>query len=144
MIDTLGTIVLELRNDAAVGSLVGTRVRGEEAAPGDVHMGTDTDPYQAFVVVSTLATPPMPRVPVQTTRLGVRCYGRTRQEAAAVYAACSDAIHHIGPRVRLSNGLGIYISHDDTGGSAARDPDTRQPYVEFVISLLATTQAVAS
>jgi hypothetical protein len=35
------------------------------------------------------------------------------------------------------------VSHDDTGGSEGEDPDTRQPYYEFVVETLATTQVVA-
>jgi len=140
MMDPLGKLLLELRDDLEVDALVDGRVRGQEPAPGDA-MGAGQ--YKAFVVISTLATPRLPRVPVQRSRYGVRCYGRTPQEAMELYGACSDAIHLIGPRLK-SNGLGIYISLDDTGGTASRDPDTQQPLVDFVIELLATTQAVTT
>jgi hypothetical protein len=137
MYDVLGKLLIELRDDADVAAIVDDRVRGGEPAPGDA-IGP---PYQAFVVLVTLSTPRMMRVPAQMPRIGVNCYGRTAQEAAQLYGACSDAIHDRGPRV-YGNGLGIYISHDDSGGAAERDPDTKQPYVSFVIEAIATTQAV--
>ena len=139
MLDPLGKLLTELRDDSDVDNLVNGRVRGFEPAPGDAQ---PKGAYQAFVVISTLDTPRLPRTPLQTARYGVNCYGATPQNAMAVYAACSDAIHHIGPRIRASDGLGVYISHDSTGASAEKDPDTGQPFVSFVVELIATTQAV--
>jgi hypothetical protein len=139
MLDPLGKLLIELRDDVEVDAIVDGRVRGNEPKAGDAQPLGD---YQAFVVITELASPRIPRVPVQRVRYGVRCYGRTFQEARSLYGACSDAIHLLGPRLH-ANGLGIYISIDDTGGTASRDPDTKQPLVDFVIELLATTQAVA-
>ena len=53
----------------------------------------------------------------------------------------SDAFHERGVRVH-SNGLGIWNSYDDTGAEPAADPGNGQPYYEFIVELLATTQAV--
>lgn len=139
MIDPFGTLLLELRDDGAVRALVDGRVRAEEPGPGDAGGHGD---YQPFVVLSALASQRMRRVPVATSRYAVKCYGTTPQNAWEVYGACSDAIHDLGPRLR-SNGVGIYISWDDTGGTADRDPVTHQPLVEAVIELIAATQAVA-
>ena len=138
MLDALGRLLTELRDDADVDLLVDGRVRGFEPAPGDAQ---PKGSYQAFVVITTLSTQRLNRAPVQTARYGINCYGSTPQNAMAVYAACSDAVHHAGPRVSGA-GLGIYISHDTTGASAEKDPDTGQPFVSFVVELIATTQAV--
>lgn len=140
MLDPLGKLLTELRDDDAVDTLVDGRVRGFEPAPGDAKPAGS---YQAFVVISALDAIRENRSPTARWVYGVRCYGTTPQNAMAVYMACSDAIHHIGPRLRASDGLGIYISHDLSGGSAERDPDTQQPYVTFTVELLATTVAVA-
>ncbi len=150
MISALGSLVVELRDDSGVDAIVDGRVRGEDPrgtvmqagveVPGDMR---GPGSYVAFVQVQTLATPRDRRVPVQRPRFNVRCWGRTREEAMALYIACSDAVHDRGPRVRVSNGFGIYVSHDDTGAQPGKDPDTQQPYVDFVVELIATTQAVA-
>jgi hypothetical protein len=150
--DPLGKVLLELREDGDVAAIVGTdgsglvRVRGGEPAPGDAAAdATAGEPRykHAFVVLTELGTPRHPRLPIQQPRLAGRCYGRTFQEAMELYVACSNAIHGAGPRVH-TNGLGIYVSHDDTGGSASADPDTGQPYVDFVIAAVATTQEVVT
>ena len=140
MLDPLGKVLIELRDDAGVSAIVSDRVRGYEPAPGDAKAAGS---YQAFVVISHLGTDREYRAPVQRVRYSVRCYGRTSQEAEALYGACSDAIHHIGPRLH-ANGLGIYISHDDIGGTASADPVTQQPLVDFIVELLATTQVVTA
>ena len=136
MRSVVGKVRIELRDDGEVAAIVGKRVRVAEPAPGD-----SAKPYRAFVVLSLLSTAREKRRPVQRTFIGVRCYGRTQQEAEALYGACSDAVHDIGPRTH--GDVGIYLSSDNTGGTAGKDPDTSQPYVEFTIDLFATTQAVA-
>jgi hypothetical protein len=143
-LNVLPKIINELRDDDAVADIVGAnpdshpaRVRGFEPAPGD-----EAKPYRAFVVLTSQNTPPHPRLPVQRPIITGRAYGRTLEEAWALYMACSTALHGIGPRVH-PNGLGIYASHDDVGGSQDKDPITGQPVVHFVVSLVATTQAVA-
>lgn len=135
--DPLGKVIIELREAAAVAAIVDDRVRGEEPAPGD-----GGKPFKAFVVLSTLATPRHPRVPIQRPRIAGRFYGRTAQEAMALYVAASNALHGVGPRTH-TNGLGIYVSLDDTGGVPDNDPDTKQPLVNGVFELVATTLAVA-
>lgn len=140
MLDPLGKLLTELRDDDAVDTLVDGRVRGFEPAPGDAKPAGS---YQAFVVIVALGAERETRSPTARWTYGVRCYGSTAQNAMAVYAACSDAIHHIGPRIRSSDGLGIYLSHDASGGDTAKDPDTQQPYVTFTVELFATTVAVA-
>lgn len=146
MWDPVPELLIELRDDEGVAAIVGEnphitvpRVRSPEPGPGDVQAKAT---YRAFVVIATLATPPMQSVPVQRSRHVVRCYGRTNEEAAALYAACSRALHHKGPRGHGS-GQWIYVSHDDTGAAAEADPDTKQPVYTFVVESLATTQVVA-
>lgn len=146
--DPVGKLITELREDAAVAAIVGAnpalkpgeraRVRGQEPGPGDAQ---GVSAYRAFVVVVTLATPRHPQVPTMRARHAVRCYGRTVEEAAALYAACSAVLHGAGPR-QTGSGKGIYVSHDDTGASYSKDPDTGQPLYDFIVETLATTQAV--
>lgn len=138
MLGTLGKLLIELRDDPVASAIHHGRVRPFEPAPGDA-MGKGE--YLAFVVIVQLASPRVRRVGAQQPRFAVRCYGRTLVEADELFRACSDAIHDTGPRLH-ANGLGIYASHDDSGGSAGRDPDTGQPHMDFVVELLATTQAV--
>lgn len=148
MLDTVPRIIDELRDDVGVIALLGdpARVRGDEAGPGDGRTSYDgpggAKRFRPFVVVTALNTPRHPRVPIQTALVDVRCYGSTPANASALYMACSDALHGRGPRVH-PNGLGIYVSHDNSGGSFAKDPDTKQPYYSFIVELVATTQVVA-
>ena len=150
--DTLGKLVLEVRDDDGVDAIAHGRVRGTDPAAAVLHPTTkaviataDVQPsgsYNAFVVMSLLDDPRVsPRVPAHRARIGVRCYGRTRAEAAALRWAVSDALHLVGPRLK-ANGLAIYQTLDDSGGSQASDPDTQQPYEAFVVSALASTVAV--
>lgn len=139
MLDPLGKLLIEIRDDATVDAIVDGRVRGFEPAPGDAK---GAGHYQPFVVIVALGGNRWDRMPTRRATYAVRCYGIDPVGAMALYGACSDAIHHIGPRL-YANGQGIYISRENTGGNASKDPDTAQPYVDFVIELLAATQAVA-
>jgi hypothetical protein len=144
--DPLGKLIIELREDAAVAAIVGERVRPFEPRPGDADVDATPDGPRfkhPFLVVVMLGGARHPRLPIQRPRVAIRCYGRTLVEAGQLYSAASDALHNTGPRVH-SNGLGIYASFDDTGGSAERDPDTGQPFYTFIVDLLATTQAVTA
>jgi hypothetical protein len=150
-LDVLPKLLIELRDDEIVSSIVGDRVRGKdpegplldaegkEIAPGDVRGPGE---YVPFVVLNRLGGPPHPTVPIQTVRIGIRCYGRDDREAAVLRNACSRVLHGRGPRT-FANGLGIYVSHDTTGGAQDEDPDTDQPLETFVVEAIATTQAVA-
>jgi hypothetical protein len=137
MIDVFGKVLSELADDAAVAALT-DRVRGHVPGPGDAQ---GPGAYVPFVVLLDLGGPPMRRVPLQRASIAVRCYGVTPQGAKALYVACSNAVHDIGPRTEGS--IYIYDSADSTGGEEGADPRTKQPYVEFVIELIAATAAVA-
>lgn len=146
--DPIKLLVTELRDAPAVQAIagvnpnvpanLGARVRSPKPGPGDVN---EPGQYRAFVVVATLATPRHPQVPIQRARHVVRCYGRTPEEAEALYVACSNALHGRGPRAHGS-GQHIYVSHDDTGGDWSEDPDSGQPLYTFIVESLATTQVV--
>lgn len=140
MLDPMGALIVELRSDTDLSSLVSTRVRGFEPASGDAKPAGS---YQAFIVLVTLDAPPERRVPIVRATFGATCYGSTAQNASAVYGALVKAIHEIGPRLK-SNGLGIYSTAVISGGEQGKDPDTQQPLVHAVISLIATTQAVTA
>jgi hypothetical protein len=148
--DPVGQYINELADDAAVAAIVGAnptgrpRVRGQRAGPGDT---PDTDrgeaaQLRAYIVITTLATPPHPQVPVQRPRHNVRCYGRDDEEADRLYRAASAVLHRAGPRTTGSR-QAIYITHDVTGATRGEDPATKQPYYDFIVESVATTQVLA-
>jgi hypothetical protein len=140
MLDAFGKALIEIRDDPFVAAIT-DRIRGHEPGPDDAKGPGE---YVPFVVLSDLGFLRGRRgLPIQTVRINVRAYAATYTAAKALFMACSDAVHDVGPRIH-ANGLGIYQSHDDTGGSEGYDPRTKQPYVEGVIELIATTSAVAA
>lgn len=146
MWDPVGKLITDLRDDDAVAAIVGEephdnvpRVRGQEPMAGDVQ---GPKAYRAFIVVVTLGLPRHAQVPVQRARHAIRCYGRSILEAAALYAAASDALHAAGPRATAAGNV-IYVSHDDTGGEYSTDPDTKQPLYSFIVETVAGTQVLA-
>lgn len=137
MIDYFGSVLGEFR--AAAGVLAITdRIRGHNPGPDDANGPGD---YVPFVVLTDLGGPPMRRVPIQRGLIGLRCYGVTPQGAKALYVACSNEVHDMGPRMHGT--VLIYDSADGTGGSEGADPRTKQPYVEGTIEVVAATLAVA-
>lgn len=139
-LDPFGKALIEIREDAVVSAIT-DRIRGHEPGPEDAKGPGE---YLPFVVLSDLGTIRGRRgLPVQTIRIDCRAYADNYTNAKALFMACADAIHDVGPRIH-ANGLGIYVSHDDTGGTEGFDPRTRQPYVEGVFEFLATTSAVAA
>jgi len=146
--DPVGRLVTELRSDPAVAAIAGQnpttapRVRGQHEAPGDARSDDRGEALlRAHIVVATLGLPPHPQVPLLRDRHAVRCYGRTPEEATALYVAASRVVHAKGPR--RAGAQAIYVSHDDTGGDYSTDPDTLQPLYTFVVETVATTQVVA-
>lgn len=140
MIDPTGTLITELRT----AGIASRRVRGYEPAPAsDGYEGDVVMPYRRFVVLTRLGALREHRAPVQEVRIGVRAYGATPQDAAALFGEISDTIDNAGPRLSGS-GVAIYQSLDETGGSAAQDPDTGQPYEDGVLALYAGTEVPGS
>lgn len=135
MVDPMGALITELRN----AGIASGRVRGGEPANDDA-LGPGE--YQRFVVLTRLGGPREHRVPVQNLKIGVRAYGSTKQDAAALFGAISDALDNAGPRL-TGSGIGIYQTLDDDGGTADKDPDTGQPFEVGVFTLIAATQVVA-
>lgn len=134
MFDPTGSLIIELRDDTGVAGWT-DRVRGGEPAPGDAKGAGE---YQRFIVVVRLAPVRHPRVPIQTVRYGIRCYGTTPQDAAVGAGLVSDAIHGIGPRLGTGD-FPIYVSHDDGGGGPDQDPDTKQPLEVVIAQVVAGT-----
>ncbi len=143
MIDVLGKLLIELRDDDDFALWHDGRVRGEEPAPGDANGPGE---YLRFVVITTLATPRERRVPVQRPTYAVNVFGTSPKDAMAGYVLASDAIHRAGVRMAGTgaNRVGIWDSFDDSGGTPERDPQTGQPFVTFVVHLIATDQSVAA
>lgn len=137
MIDVFGKILDELRDDNGVSAIT-ERVRGHVPGPEDAK---GPGQYIPFVVVTDLGGPPLTKVPVHFPRVSIRCYGATPQGAKALYVACANAIHDLGPRT-VSH-VGFYRSKDATGGEEGADPRTNQPYVEFTAEYIATAAAFA-
>ena len=135
LVDPLGRILTEIRDDSAVAALVSGRVRGGEPAAGDA-LGPGH--YQAFVVLSRLGYVRLARAPIQEVRIAVKCYAATAAAATALAGAVSDAIHARGHRINPS-GVAIFGSFDDTGLGADKDPDTGQPLESFIASVGAST-----
>lgn len=135
MIDPVGSLVQELK----ALNIASGRVRGGEPAIGDAKAA---GAFQRFVVLTRLGGTREHRMPLQEIRVGVRAYGVTYHDAAALWGEISDAIDNAGPRVSVS-GVPTYQSLDDADGGAHKDPDTSQPYEEGVIALYAGTALVA-
>jgi len=133
--DPLGRILIEIRDDAAVAALT-TRIRGGEAAPGDL-LGPGK--YQRVVVLTSLGYARLKRAPLQEVRLLAKCYGLTFQDATALAGAVSDAVHAAGRRITAA-GLVIFGSFDDGGDGATKDPDTDQPHADVIIQVNALTE----
>lgn len=149
MIDALGKLLIELRDDAVFSAWHNDRVRGEEAKPKtDTDAGDARGPgnYVRFVVISTLSTPPERRVPIQRSRFAVNVFGLSPKDALAGYALASDVVHRAGVRMAGSGAsrIGIWNSFDDSGGTPEHDPETGQPFVTFIVYLIATDQSVAA
>lgn len=141
MIDPTGTLIAELRT----ANIASGRVRGgEPAGKTATYEGDALGPghFKRFVVLVRLGHLRQRRAGVATFRIGVRAYGATAQDAAALYGEISDAMDIVGPRLSAS-GVAIHQSLDASGGNAQRDPDTGQPYEDGVIELIAGTEAPA-
>jgi hypothetical protein len=143
VIDALGKVLIELRDDTAFATWHEGRVRGEEPSPGDAKGPGE---YIRFVVISTLATPRERRVPVQRPTYAINVFGVSPKDAMDGYRLASDVLHRRGVRMAGtgSNRIGIWKSFDDSGANPERDPKTGQPFVTFVVSLTATDQSVAA
>lgn len=145
LINPIGAVVVELRDDAGVAALVDGRVRTfEPLGKSSSYEGDSVGPgrFKAFIVITTTSAPPHARVPVVFAEYVIRCYGATPQAAAAVWGAVVRVLHQRGGRAR-GNGQWVFKSKVLSGGAEERDPDTQQPYVEGVISVIATAQAIA-
>jgi hypothetical protein len=133
--DPIGRLITELRVDAGVAALVGTRVWGAEI-PDNV--SSDPRPY---ILVHRVLAVRMKRAPVQAVRVSIQCVGLTPRLAAVLYGAVSDALHVKGPRY-TSGGIGIYLSEEEVGGQPLTDPQTGWPYETAVYNVWATTAVV--
>lgn len=138
LVDPLGKVLVEIRDDIAVYAISAGRWRGGEPAAGDA-LGPGH--YQAFGVLSMLGHSRLKRAPVQEVRLLAKCYAATFQAATAHAAAVSDAVHARGHRIS-STGVVIFGSFDDGDGSTSKDPDTGQPHADIVISVGALTSLI--
>lgn len=147
--DPTGLLLTSIRDHAAVSALT-TRVRVDAPAGRQVDSaGVETDAGDArgpgewvrFVVLVRLARTRAPHVPTQDVRYVARCYGQggnPAQDADALAAAVSEAVHDVGRRVSGS-GVVIFYSFDEGDSGPVKDPDTGQPHTDLVISVGAST-----
>lgn len=145
MIDPIGRIVTEIRDDAAVLALTDGRVRGGSPTAKNKSYEGDAQgagKYKRFVVVVSLGRSRQKRIGLQEVRAAARCYGLDEQDAAALAGTVSDAVHARGPRIS-SGGVGIFNSFDDGGEGAEKDPDTAQPYETVVVAVYAADRPIA-
>lgn len=137
MVDVLGKLIVELRDDTAVHAIVSDRVGGPTVAADWAGTGV------AYVKLTRLG--PIrrkPRAAMMSGRVLLDAFGRTDQEAAALYGACSDVLSAKGPR-RSAGGVAIYLSIEEIGGQYVLDPDSDQP-VERSIYVYSAPLARAS
>jgi len=145
LVDPIGLIVTEIRDNAVVAAMTEGRVRGFEPAPKTKSYEGDAQgvgKFKRHVVVVTLGRRREKRLPVQEVRAAARCYGLDAKDAALVAGAVSDAIHAAGPRIS-GTGVGVWNSWDDGGEGALKDPDTAQPYETVVIQVNAADRPIA-
>lgn len=136
MAEPIAQVLTELRN----ANVASKRVRtGEPAGQGVGFAGDEQGPsaYQRFVVLSMLGRTRLARGSVQRVLIGYRAYGVTFADASSLAHDIATALHLAGGRG--SGASWIYQSVEESGGSASKDPVTRQPYESGVISLIATT-----
>ena len=131
MIDVLGKILVEIRDDSAVAAIT-SRVRGEEFKKGDV---------PPMLVIRTFPTRRSARLPYAEHQFLIQCYGTDFPQAKELMGVVSDAIHNIGPR-QSAAGKAIYRSQEVTSGSAQTDPDTNWPFYTIIVNVHAATVAV--
>lgn len=146
MIDPTGRVIVLIRDAAAVAAIT-PRVRGGEKAPGDA---------PPFVIVRRspsvpwIGDPSTESAGVMTVRYTALCYAAKtpsgERDAFVLAGAVADAINDHGAitfAVTGGRGVTFGIQLDSIGG-ALRDPDTGEPYVPVLFSVLAATQAVAA
>lgn len=148
MWDPTGTIITELRETTAVAALVSDHIRGGHPAPGipgspgGPAVPGDKRPkgsWLRFLVITREgAVRSRGRQPVQTVTLGIRCYGTSPKDAAALMGVVSDALHQQGPRAG-SGGGHIWLSLVGESQGADLDPTTDQPFEDVYVDVICTT-----
>jgi hypothetical protein len=131
MIDPLGKLLTEIRDDEAVSDIT-TRIRGEEPAQGDA---------PPMVVITTFPIVRENRLPLARYQYIIRCYGSSLQQTAQLRGAVSDAIHHVGPRMSAA-GVALYRSQVENEGMFQTDPDTQWPFQMVIVNAWVATVAV--
>lgn len=138
MIDPLRTARAEIAALPAVSAIAADRVRRGDPAPADIQ---PTGKYQAFVVLVRGDGEREVRVALASVPIFARCYGRTREEALALWGAISDGLNNRGPRVRDGVLVHRSIATNDSGDE--QDPGTKQPMVAGLIRYHVATTPVA-
>jgi hypothetical protein len=150
LVDPTGRLVTEIRDDPAVAAYPCTRVRGGDPWPeqrnaaGVVTMTADAQgagKYNRFILVRRLGRSRLKRCPSQEVRFVVKVCGLTEQDAAALAGVVSDSFHAKGHRIS-SSGVSIFGSFDDGDNGTLFDPDTRQPYVDLIAQVNASTALI--
>lgn len=131
MIDVLGKILVEVRDDPTVAAIT-TRVRGEEIKKGDI---------PPMVIIRTFPIVRSADLPYARHQFLIQCFGKDFPQARELMGAVSNVLHDVGPR-QSSAGKAIYRSQEETSGSAQTDPDTQWPFYTLIVTVHAATVAV--
>lgn len=131
MIDVIGKIIVEIRDDADVADIT-TRVRGEELLKGDI---------PPLVLVRTMPIRRHPQLPHARHQFMILTYGKDPRQALDLMTAVSDAVHDKGPR-QSAAGKAIYRSQEEVSGQYQSDPDTQWPFYSIILTVHASTEPV--
>jgi len=144
LVDPVGRVLVEIRDDAGVNGWADGRVRGGDPAPKTLDYEGDAlgaGHYKRFITMRVLGRSRQKRLPVQEVRVLVRCYGLTAADAGVGLGLVSAAIHARGPRI--TGTVGIWNTWDDGGDGYEKDPDTKQPYESLIVAIDAATSPIA-
>ena len=135
MKDPLGTILVVIRDDATVSSLVGAKVSTVAEDPPAVRLRALARSMQPFGPTSS-------RLGLQLWRGVAQCYGPDtaagERLASQLGGAVVDALNHR----RIDGSTFIARTYTPEIGEVTRDPDSSWPYTTVRIEAYAATQDV--
>lgn len=141
-ISALAAIVAHLKADAAVATLVGVRVFGDELPP-QVDRGFDM-PAQCIVVRRSGGPPPpgsaRSYLPLTRSRYDLHCYGVTALESDDVYSAAHIALRALVPATVANTKL--YNAIVEGGPRFGRDQDGQWPFTLAVYEIASADDSV--
>lgn len=136
MVDLIAVLMTELKNNAAVTALVGTRVFGQELPPGE----SASMPRKAIVVgeAPAFAITGPSYAPIIRPSYDIWCYGENFTECDKLVRAVHDLLKYIGlaashPKIKAADRNGTYARF--------REPDKQWPIIVFGWDVVAREEA---